>query len=59
MRTRWSGLAVSVLLLVLACVCLGLVYAWSDSMCRERGGHTEWIYGGKGGWTCDGADRPP
>jgi hypothetical protein len=57
MRTRWGALVVSLLMFLAACACMGLIYHWSDDMCRERGGHTEWIYGGRGGWTCDGANR--
>lgn len=49
--------AVAVLLIILICTCWAGFFAVTDHDCRERGGHTEWVWGGKGGWTCDGADR--
>lgn len=47
------GAIVAVILLALCCV--GNNYVTDN--CKARGGHMEFIYGGKGGWICDGADR--
>ena len=33
------------------------VYCWTDDNCRARGGHTEIVWGGRGGWVCEGARR--
>lgn len=59
MSTRPPNLPwwVYVIVLVVACSCFGVAYRWSNSNCEERGGHTEIVYGGRGGWVCDGADR--
>jgi hypothetical protein len=43
--------------LVVAIALQQVVYRVTDADCRERGGHTEIVYGGRGGWTCAGADR--
>lgn len=50
-------LIVSLVMLVIALVCYGLVYSWSKNDCEKRGGHIEVVYGSKSGWTCDGAER--
>lgn len=34
-----------------------LIYRVTDASCRSRGGHTEVIWGGRGGWVCVGASR--
>lgn len=47
---------VAVVMVLLACF-FALVYYVTDADCRARGGHTEIVYGGRGGWTCSGA-RP-
>lgn len=43
--------------IILGCGALQLAYHLTDTDCQSRGGHTEWIYGGRGGWTCAGATR--
>lgn len=51
------GLAtIAVVLVLIGCV-LMLAYYVTDADCRNRGGHTEIVYGGRGGWTCSGAQR--
>lgn len=56
---RRDGLSMMGWLIMLAVVCSiwGGVYSCSKASCEERGGHIEWVYGGRSGWTCDGADR--
>lgn len=44
-----------VIVLILACN-FGL-YSCTNSNCISRGGHTEIVWGGHGGWTCEGAQR--
>lgn len=53
---------ISLLILLVVCTLAGaammLVYYVTDAECHARGGHTEVIYGGRGGgWTCSGATR--
>lgn len=50
-------LAFVVTVMFLAACVMVLVYYVSDAECRSRGGHTEVVWGGRGGWTCDGG-RP-
>lgn len=45
----------AVLLIGLAITC-GL-WVWTDDNCQKRGGHTELVWGGRGGWVCEGAER--
>lgn len=53
----WRAVAFYVALLAIGCGIFQVVYRWTDAQCRARGGHTEIVYGGRTGWTCDGA-RP-
>lgn len=40
-----------------ACGIWSIAYQISKDNCEKRGEHVEWIYGSRGSWTCDGADR--
>jgi hypothetical protein len=51
----WRQVAFLVAVLAVGCLISALVYRWTDSQCRARGGHTEVVYGGRPGWTCSGA----
>lgn len=53
----WRDVAVAGIGILLLVLCWVGVYAITDHSCRERGGHTEVVWGRGGGWTCDGA-RP-
>lgn len=59
MGRRLLGLAAAISVLALLACVLAMIYYISDADCRGRGGHTEAVYGGRGGgWTCTGASRP-
>lgn len=46
------------LISLLILLAMMLAYYVTDAECHARGGHTEVIYGGRGGgWTCSGATR--
>ena len=47
----------AIVVIVVACMCWGIVFKLSKADCEERGGHIEWIYGRHVAWTCDGAAR--
>lgn len=53
----WRDGAVAAIFILIALLCWGGVYLITDASCRDRGGHTEIVWGGRGGWTCDGANR--
>ena len=46
-----------VVLLILVCGCNVGWYLHTDAGCKERGGHTEFIWGDSVSWTCAEADR--
>lgn len=56
---KGSGIRAGVLVavFVLALMCWGIVYQVIEDDCEERGGHMETVWGGRTGWTCDGARR--
>jgi hypothetical protein len=53
-RAPWWVIVVAI---VVAIVCSCGISKWVESNCNDRGGHVEYIYGGRGGYTCDGTDR--
>lgn len=55
-RTRGEFIFALVVIVVMG-ACLCGIYQWTDSDCKDRGGHTEFVYGGRGGWFCEGSDR--
>ncbi len=54
-RPRRLPVAILAGVLVLCVLCNVGFYRWAASDCAERGGHIEVVWGGKGGWVCDGA----
>lgn len=52
-RFPWPLLIVAIIAILISLGC----YACTTSDCESRGGHTEIVYGGRGGWVYEGADR--
>lgn len=56
MNRGWGPVVFWFVIIAIMCGCTYGVYEWTDSDCRDRGGHTEIVYG-RGGWVCEGATR--